>query len=276
MSSLTTAEKQYFESLFGMGGGYVLGFTNASFAVHFNSYGVDIHSGRYQDHGTSKANKLRTFWEMEPDMLVGRVLAGLLDAYEAECDLGKQQLNPIALEKCRGIVGRLAGEARESSIPGEAGFLNAEFAIPDLHKLPVDSTVAEIIRSRLEEARACLEVGAHLSVIFLCGSVLEAVLLGSAQHSPRAFNQSTSSPKDREGKVKPFPDWTLSEFINVAHDVGVLNTDVQKFSHGLREFRNYIHPYRQILSEFNPDEHTAGLCFQVLKAALADVSGERE
>jgi hypothetical protein len=51
---------------------------------------------------------------------------------------------------------------------------------------------------------------------------------------------------------------------------------VKKFSHGLREFRNYIHPYEQMVSGFAPDEHTAKVCFQVLKAALASLAGERK
>ena len=75
--------------------------------------------------------------------------------------------------------------------------------------------------------------------------------------------------------MKQFHEWTLSELINVAHDLGLLKPDVQKFSHGLRDFRNYIHPYQQMASGFKPDEHTAKLCFQVLKAALADVAGDR-
>ena len=75
--------------------------------------------------------------------------------------------------------------------------------------------------------------------------------------------------------MKQFQDWTLSEFITVAHEIGLLKPDVQKFSHGLRDFRNYIHPYQQMASGFKPDEHTAKLCFQVLKAALADVAGDR-
>jgi hypothetical protein len=55
-----------------------------------------------------------------------------------------------------------------------------------------------------------------------------------------------------------------------------MKPDVKKFSHGLRDFRNYIHPYEQMQSGFAPDEHTAKLCFQVLKAALASVAGERK
>ena len=99
----------------------------------------------------------------------------------------------------------------------------------------------EIIQDRVKEAQSCLSNGAHLSVIFLCGSVLEAVLLGAAQHDQERFNRSSKSPR-QNGKVKRFQDWKLSEFIDVARDIGLLKPDVQKFSHGLRDFRNYIHP----------------------------------
>jgi len=117
--------------------------------------------------------------------------------------------------------------------------------------------------------------GAYLSVIFLCGSVLEAVLLGAAQNEPARFNRAMASPKLGDGSVKRFHEWSLSQFIDVACEIGLLKPDVKKFSHGLRDFRNYIHPYEQMVSGFTPDEHTARLCFQVLKAALASVAGER-
>ena len=76
--------------------------------------------------------------------------------------------------------------------------------------------------------------------------------------------------------MKHFHEWSLSELINVANDLGILKEDVQKFSHGLRDFRNYIHPYEQLASRFAPDEYTAKVCWQVLKAALASVAGERD
>ena len=153
-------------------------------------------------------------------------------------------------------------------------YLSAELSIPDLGKLPVDSNVSAIIKDRLEEAQLCLSAGAHLSAIFLCGSVLEAVLLGAAKLQPEEFNRSEASPK-QDGKVKHFRDWHLSDLINVAHDVGLLKADVQEFSHRLRDYRNYIHPHLQMESGFTPDKGTAVICFQVLKLALASVAGER-
>ena len=54
----------------------------------------------------------------------------------------------------------------------------------------------------------------------------------------------------------------------IAVAVGVLKLDVKKFSHGSRDFRNYIHPYQQLISGCVPDGDIGKVCFQVLKAAL--------
>ena len=274
MSSLKAAEKMYFERILCMSSGYVLNFTDPSFGELFKRYGVHIHDTKYQSNGPSKAKKLRSFWEQESDALVGSILSELLDSYEAECDLGVRKGDSATLAKSREIVGRLLGKSFENnSITGD-GFLSLEFKIPNIDKLPVEFVVSQIIRDRLEEAQSCLRAKAYLSVILMCGSILEAVLLGAAQGRPKEFNQSPASPK-RNDTVKPFQDWSLSEFINVANDIGLFKPDVQKFGHGLRDFRNYIHPYEQMNSGFKPDEHTAKVCFQVLKAALASVAGER-
>lgn len=142
-------------------------------------------------------------------------------------------------------------------------------------KVPIQfqvKAITDIIKLRLEEIEKCLSVDAPLSVIFLSGSTLEGVLLGVALKNPKEFNQSTSSPKDKEGKVKQFQEWTLSNFIDISYEVGLLAEDVKKYSSSLREFRNYIHPYQQMSSKFNPDKHTAKISWQVLKAALFQLS----
>ena len=274
MSSLSVTEQRYIEKVLEMGTGYVLDFTDATFGAFFKRHRVEIHGNKYRTYGTSKAKKMRAFWEQETDGLVAGVLSEMLDNYEAQCQLGEREIDPISLGKGREIVSRLSGRPIEINPTTDDGFLKREFEKPNIQKLPVDLAVSGIIEDRLKEAQLCLSVGAHLSVIFQCGSVLEAVLLGAAQREPQKFNQAPTSPR-HNGKVKQFHEWTLSEFINVAHDLRLLKPDVQKFSHGLRDFRNYIHPYQQMSSDFKPDEHTAKLCFQVLKAALADVAGDR-
>lgn len=80
MSSLKSIDKQILETLFRMNSGYVLGFSDRTFADFFKDYNIDINSSKYQhpQRTGSKANRLRTFWEIEHDSLVADILQGLL------------------------------------------------------------------------------------------------------------------------------------------------------------------------------------------------------
>lgn len=64
----------------------------------------------------------------------------------------------------------------------------------------------------------------------------------------------------------------LSKGVAVAKEVGLIKEDVKKFSLVVREFRNYIHPYEQMSRAFEPDLNTAKICFQILKAAIYQIS----
>jgi hypothetical protein len=166
-------------------------------------------------------------------------------------------------------------ELDESSIGSdEEEFLKKEFSEIELDDLQLEINVTEVLKQRLNEMEICLRSDAPLSLIFLAGSTLEGLLLGIALKNPKKFNQSNMSPKDDSDKVKEFHLWTLNNFINVAFDLGLLKEDVRKFSHALRDFRNYIHPYEQVSHGFNPDKHTAHICWQVLKAAIYQLSNK--
>ena len=174
----------------------------------------------------------------------------------------------------KGYVSRLMGkQSKEEDL--EERFLDRDFEGVSINTLSIDSPLIPILECRLKEANKCLQAGASLSVIFLCGSILEGILLGVALQNSKRFREVSNSPKDRSGKVKPFPEWSLAQFIEVAYELGLLQIDVKKFSHVLRNFRNYIHPYEQMASSFDPDQYTAKICMQVLKAAIAGLSGMR-
>lgn len=172
-------------------------------------------------------------------------------------------------------AGKIDFESEQQVEVKEDDFLKKEFSDISLDKLGLDSVITETLNLRLEEIKKCLSVNAPMSVIFLSGSSLEGVLLGIASKNPKEFNQSKSSPKDKSGVAKQFHEWTLNNFIDVAHEVGFIKEDVKKFSHSLRDFRNYIHPYEQVSARFNPDEHTAKICWQVLKAAIFQLSNQK-
>ncbi|WP_202966997.1 hypothetical protein [Trabulsiella odontotermitis] len=116
-------------------------------------------------------------------------------------------------------------------------------------------------------------MGAHLSAIIIMGSMLEGLLLGVCQRNPAVVNHCQSAPKHAAcGKVKHFAEWKLSELIDVAHQVGWLDMDVRKFSHSLRDFRNLIHPYEQMVTKVYPDEDTCNISWLVVQAAINDLA----
>lgn len=151
----------------------------------------------------------------------------------------------------------------------ESEFLERIFNV-DVDSLGLDPNISEIIEQRLKEVEACISNEAPLASIILIGSIMEGMLLGMATTYQQQFNQALSAPKDRNTmKVKAFPNWTLSNYIDVAFEIGLIREDVKKFSHVVRDFRNFIHPYEQMSSHFSPDKQTALICLQVLKAAIS-------
>lgn len=258
-----------------MASGYVLDFSNNTFAEFFReTANLDIYALKYEFNGDSKAKRLRAFWETEPDALVGKVLAGLLEVWQYNASRNGQTEDSPQYKQAARIVARLT-DKQPDPVATEQEFLRRKYQNISIKNLSIDPNLLPVLESRLTEAQHCL-ASAPLATIFLCGSILEGILLGVALQSPREFNQAINSPKDKENKVKPFHEWSLAQFIDVAYGLGALKLDVKKFSHALRDFRNYVHPYQQLASKFTPDKHTAEICLQVLKAAIADLSGGRK
>lgn len=271
MSSLSYVDTQLLESLFEMGSGYVLKFSDRSFADFFQTTAkIDIFSARYERGSNSKANRMRAFWQHDPDAIVAKVLSELLLLWLQQ----NQNIRTEAFLKCEAIVKRLFGVNASADL--ESDFLMRRIEVPSLARLPVEAAVIPVLEARLREAEVAHRHGLGLTTVILCGSILEGALLGLAQKNIAAFNQSSSAPKDREGKIKRLHDWKLADFIDVAHEQGHLHLDVKKFSHALRDFRNFIHPYEQMHTGFQPDRHTADICLQVLKAAFASLAGDRK
>ena len=162
--------------------------------------------------------------------------------------------------------------AKDASAPDEAAFLERRFSEElRVDELELDSVITGFLQARVDEVQACPKDKVSLGTIILLGSTLEGLLLAVGQRHPKEFMSSSAAPKDHSGKTKQLHDWTLSELINVSRALGLLDVDVSKFSHVLRDFRNYIHPYEQMSQGFSPDQHTVDICWQVFRAAYSQL-----
>jgi len=78
MSDLSSMEKKKLERALSMSSGYVLQFTNKTFADFFAEVcGIEIYDEKYMLESGSKANRMRAFWEIESNCLVSRILIAL-------------------------------------------------------------------------------------------------------------------------------------------------------------------------------------------------------
>ncbi|MBR0948648.1 hypothetical protein JQ563_48815 [Bradyrhizobium liaoningense] len=67
MTNLKRSEMRLIDSALGMGSGYVLNFSDRTFAEFFDDeFRIDVDQQRYKTRGTSKANRLRSFIESWP------------------------------------------------------------------------------------------------------------------------------------------------------------------------------------------------------------------
>jgi hypothetical protein len=103
MSDLTFLGKRKFEQFLGMASGWVLDFSNRTFADFvLDSTGLNIYGERYNFGSGSKANRLRAFRQKPNNAVVGKLMKDMLDYTEA---------SGAVYENCRLIVMRLLGVA---------------------------------------------------------------------------------------------------------------------------------------------------------------------
>jgi hypothetical protein len=136
MSSLNMRDKRVLEEFFGMGSGYVLNFSDRTFGefVH-EAVDIEIHSDEYSIHGSSKAKKLRAFWEVESDYLVGRLLIALIDYAQETAHETTEEAKKLA-ERSRAIASRLlAGGPSLDDLKQKAKSLDANHLAEQIRRM---------------------------------------------------------------------------------------------------------------------------------------------
>lgn len=265
-SQLDNATQRKLEQLFDMSGGYVLDFSNASFARFVDTcLGFDP----YDRYNGSKAVILRRIWLEEPIAQVARLNLELLEHWHLNKLAAGDALTPFEEQAYADLTGVFSPDAGVAP-PASLDFLEQDLGEIDLSALPRELTSRAILQSRLNEIERCLDAEAPLAVVFLVGSTLEGLLMELAKAHPQRYTSSQSAPMHR-GRPKPLEEWTLAELIVVSRALGLLGEDVLKHADHVRSFRNYIHPRQQLRERFEPRMITAQIAQQVLLAALSDL-----
>lgn len=129
-----------------------------------------------------------------------------------------------------------------------------------------------LLRDQLEkdwdEVQRVRGVKAWKSCVILCGGILEGMLLDVLK---RDQQRARSAHQKRKGKEVPDLDqWDLVDLVNVAKDLGMLSKSAEYLGHGLREFRNLIHPGKQVREKVGLTQEEAEIAYNVVKVCLRE------
>jgi hypothetical protein len=104
-----------------MGGGYVLDFSDRTFSEFFEEpTRRDIDAAIYRERGTSKANRLRGFWAVEGNHLVGKVIQALIQYGQAEDCLGNETGLTDLTDDCWKIAARMLNDTPVAELDGNS------------------------------------------------------------------------------------------------------------------------------------------------------------
>ena len=146
-AAIRSIDMRLIDDLFEMGSGYVLDFTNQTFAEFFeDELGIDIDDPRYDAEGTSKAKRLRFFLKGTNQDVRVRTLLALWEYREANRRRNRiEETLPDAEEEFYSLVERLGGKRPvKQSVPAPQATAKIDAALSDELK----GTLMEV--SRLE------------------------------------------------------------------------------------------------------------------------------
>ncbi|MDT7042854.1 hypothetical protein [Candidatus Nitronereus thalassa] len=141
-------------------------------------------------------------------------------------------------------------------------------APPSFAILVPNPIMQKILEARWLECSKCIAAGAPLAATVMMGGLLEALLLARINREPNKSHvfKTASAPKDRmTGKTLQLQEWTLRHYIDVAHELGWISTSAKDVGEVVRDYRNYIHPQKELSHGIELRDDDARLFWEIAK-----------
>lgn len=139
---------------------------------------------------------------------------------------------------------------------------------PSFDSLVADPAMRKVLTRRWEECTRCVAAGAPLAATVMMGGFLEALLLARVHRlgdkSP-VFGASSAPRDGKTGKALMLQEWTLRNYIDVAHELRWISPSAKDLGEVVRDYRNYIHPHKELTHGVHLSDHDARLFWEVAK-----------
>jgi hypothetical protein len=226
------------------------------------------------ERATAKATALAWF-EHKKELLnfmsgadTARIDNGYKQILESSERAGARTKYLSTLKTIRKELIRLRSECAATPSPTTTGDVAPNFA-----PLISDAAMQKILNARWQECTKCIAADIPLAATVMMGGLLEALLLARINREPdkKAIFTAKAAPKDRAGKTKTLPEWGLKDYIDVVHELGWITVSAKDVGAVLRDYRNYIHPQKQLSHGVHLKLDDANLFWEISKSISRQV-----
>jgi hypothetical protein len=151
---------------------------------------------------------------------------------------------------------------------------NTSDQAPDFSPLVVDAAMQSILISRWDECTICVKARASLAAIVMMGGLLEAILLAriNREKDKAPIFTAKSAPKNpKTSQTKPLQEWMLNDLIQVLAELRWITVSASAVGAVLRDYRNYIHPQKQLSHNMHLKPEDAAVFWEVAKIITRQV-----
>lgn len=142
---------------------------------------------------------------------------------------------------------------------------------PDFSPLAGSPQMEAILTNRWLECCKCVSVEAHLAAIVMMGGLLEALFVARANKmtDKSSLIKAKAAPVDKKsGKTADYREWMLDSYIRVGHELGWITESAKQIADVLKEFRNYVHPAKELRHGVSLAHNDSAMFWNVTKALV--------
>jgi hypothetical protein len=140
---------------------------------------------------------------------------------------------------------------------------------PNFSSLIADPVMQKILADRWIECVNCINGNSPLAATVMMGGLLEGLLLAriNRENNKASIFQASKAPKDNlTKKVLQLKEWSLRNYIDVAHELRWISQSAKDVGEVLRDYRNYIHPQKQLSHNIIIEKNDAILFWEITKS----------
>lgn len=178
----------------------------------------------------------------------------------------------------REIVSELAKEMLSKNLDLRYGY-NSK--LQDSLRTVVSSDLSEALQRDLHEIVIALVTKSYKSALILCGSVAEAILLDKLSLREELAIRALERVLSRQGKPVLASDrqlsrWSLDRLLDVAFEDNVISKNLYHWGHGIRGFRNLVHPGLEQTGTIEISRENAEMAWNVVKRLISEMEARNE